>query len=476
MKNIAFTLLSLYVLLFWSCAKKEEVTPINEPAIEVLTTIVALKEGEEFTIKGANFSETETYLVKFNEVAANLVKISKTELTVTIPENITSGDITLEHNGKVTVVGSFIVSSTPSVQVLATTVTIKPGETFVIKGTNFNEAETYLVKFNGVTAEITKVIETELTVTIPESITSGDITIEHNGEIIKVGTYQVAAAKIYIFHQALAVKKLAELNPETGDLTYVTGKVDYGNNSRGIVYDKVNKEFIGFDYTDDFKPFIVKMKLDGSTSEKIYIQGPGGNFRDLVMDKNGKVYIFQYDPGVNKLAEINLATGELTYVTDSVSYGNNSRGIIYHEMNDEFIGFDYTDDFKPFIVRMKLDGTTSGRIYLQGSGGNFRDLVMDKNGKVYVFQYDPEVSKLAELNLETGGLTYVTERVDYGNNSRGIVYDQVNDEFIGFDYTNDFKPFTVKMKRDGTSTAKVYIKESFLASGSSFRDLIIVEE
>ncbi|HAS44310.1 MAG TPA: hypothetical protein DCS93_27785 [Microscillaceae bacterium] len=359
----------------------------------------------------------------------------------------------------------------PTLEEVSGTITVKSGGEFKIKGSNFSETERYVVKFNGVQAEIVKITESEITVTIPENITSGDITLEHNGKTAKVASYTVASTKVYIFQYDDGVKKLAEINLETGDLTYITGSIDYGNNTRGIVYSQTNEEFIGFDFDSNFKPFIIKIKPDGTTSEKIYLKGTGKNFRDLVIDASGKVYIFQYDTGVKKLAEINLTTGDLTYITGSIDYGNNTRGIVYNKTNEEFIGFDFDSNFKSFIIKIKPDGTTSEKIYLKGTGKNFRDLVIDASDKVYIFQYDTGVKKLAEINLTTGDLTYITGSIDYGNNTRGLVYSEVNDEFVGFDFDSNFKPFIIKIKPDGTTSDKIYLK----GTGKNFTDLVIVE-
>jgi len=485
MKRSGLILLSFCFLLLVNCAKKEEVNPTNEPDIEVPTTPVTVEPGGDYVIKGSNFSETETYLVKFNGVQAEIVKITQTELTVTTPENITSGDITLEHNGKVQVVGSFTVSSEPTIETLTSTVTIKPTEEFTIKGSNFIESETYKVTFNGVQAEIISIAKTELKIKVPENISSGDIVLEHEGKVFTVGTYKVVSASVYIFQYDSGVKKLAEINLENGDLTYITGSIDYGLNTRGMVYNKTNGEFIGFDFENFQKPYLVRIKPDGTTSEKIYIKDAfltngTGNFDDLVIDDNGKVYIFQYDSNVKKLAEINLDTGDLTYITASIDYGTNTRGMVYNKAKNEFVGFDFDTNSKPFIIKIKPDGTTSEKIYIKDAfltngTGNFDDLVIDNNGKVYIFQYDSNVKKLAEINVDTGDLTYVTGSIDYGTNTVGMVYSEVNGEFIGFDFDTNFKPFFIRIKTDGTVSEKVYIKDTFLGSGGNFTDLVIKE-
>ncbi len=477
MKRSGLILLFCYFLLLMSCAKTKEVNPTNEPEIEVPTGTVVVEPGADFTIKGSNFSDTETYVVKFNGVKAEIVKIVPTELTVAIPDGITSGDITLEHNGKVKTVGSYTVSTEPKVEPLTSVVTLKSSEEFVIKGSNFIETETYTVKFNGVEGEVVNIAKAELTVKTPENLAAGDITLEHDGKVLTVGTYKVALAKVYIFQYDSGVKKLAEINLETGELTYVSGSVDYGTNTRGMVYNAAKDEFIGLDFDVNFKPFIIKIKSDGTASDKVYIKdaflSEGKDFDDLVIDNAGKVYAFQ-GGGVKKLAEINVDTGDLTYVTASIDYGSNTRGMVYNKVKDEFVGFDFDTNFKPFVITIKSNGTVSEKVYIKESfltaGNDFDDLVIDQAGKVYVFQ-DGDVNKLAEINVDTGDLTYATGSFEYGTNTRGIVYSEINNEFIGFDFEDAIKPFIIRVKPDGTTSEKVYIQ----GSGLNFTDLLIKE-
>jgi hypothetical protein len=363
-------------------------------------------------------------------------------------------------------------TTAPVIEASDKEVSIAPGENFIIQGTNFSETETYVVKFNEVKAEIVKITSTTLEVAVPENITSGDITLEHNGTVTKVGSFKVLSADIYIFQYDTGVNKLAKVNTATGDLEYVTSSIDYGSNTYGMVYNAAKQEFVGFDETSDFKPFMITIKKDGTASEKVFLKGK--SFEDPVIDEEGNVYIFHDDADVKKLAKVNTTTGDLEYITASIDYGTNTRGLVYNAAKQEFVGFDYTQDFKPFMMTIKKDGTTSEKIFLKGT--NFDDPVIDEEGNVYIFHSDEGVKKFAKVDTSTGALEYLGSGIDYGANTRGIVYNPAKKEFVGFDYTQDFKLFMITIKKDGTASDKVFIKDSFIATGGNFTDPVVAVE
>ncbi|WP_233886186.1 IPT/TIG domain-containing protein [Tenacibaculum piscium] len=93
-------------LIFINCSKENDIEPepINFPTIEKLSNITA-SLGEIMTINGENFIQDETYIVKFNMKEGVITEISENYLKVKVPENATSGDITLTFNGKTEIIG-----------------------------------------------------------------------------------------------------------------------------------------------------------------------------------------------------------------------------------------------------------------------------------------------------------------------------------------------------------------------------------
>lgn len=139
--------------------------------------------GATVTITGTNFSATlSENVVKFNGVAATVSSATATELVATVPESATTGKITVTVNGKT-------ATSATDFTVLQTTITGFspdsgfPGATVTITGTNFSATGSEnVVKFNGVAATVSNATATELVVTVPESATTGKITVTLNGK------------------------------------------------------------------------------------------------------------------------------------------------------------------------------------------------------------------------------------------------------------------------------------------------------
>lgn len=163
-----------------SCGDDDVV--VKSPVIESFTPTSALP-GATVTISGNHFSTTPaSNQVSFNAVAATVTSATATELVVTVPATATTGKISVTVNGKTAI-------SSADFTVLQTTVTgFSPasgpvGTSVTISGTNFSATPSEnTVKFNGVTATVTNASATELTVTVPETATSGKITVTVNGK------------------------------------------------------------------------------------------------------------------------------------------------------------------------------------------------------------------------------------------------------------------------------------------------------
>lgn len=170
---------SLSITMF-SCGDDDE--EIKAPIIASFTPTSALP-GASVTISGSNFSATASNNhVSFNGVEAAVTSATATQLVVTVPESATTGKITVAINGKT-------ATSSADFTVLQTTLTGFspdsgfPGATVTITGTNFSATlSENVVKFNGVAATVSSATATELDVTVPESATTGKITVTVNGK------------------------------------------------------------------------------------------------------------------------------------------------------------------------------------------------------------------------------------------------------------------------------------------------------
>jgi hypothetical protein len=135
--------------------------------------------GDEVIITGQDFdaSATGNNTVKFNGVTAVVSSVTSTQMIVNVPQNATSGTIsvtigttTATSAGNFTLLVPTITSFYPSSGVFGTSV--------VITGTNFSTNSTYdFVSFNGTATTVINSTSTQLTVDVPLNATSGTISL-----------------------------------------------------------------------------------------------------------------------------------------------------------------------------------------------------------------------------------------------------------------------------------------------------------
>ncbi|MBS1504043.1 MAG: IPT/TIG domain-containing protein, partial [Bacteroidetes bacterium] len=182
----------------------------NAPAItgpvftyKTLVTIASINVNSgtyntQVIITGTGFDTTRANdKVYFNGKQAPVLAATTTQLTVTVPLNAGTGNITLSVDGGTLVTGSqFTYNTAPPVTITSLSVNAGPFNTsVVITGTNFDTTPANdKVFFNGKAATVSAATATQLTVLVPLSAGTGNITISvDNGATITgpLFTYQL---------------------------------------------------------------------------------------------------------------------------------------------------------------------------------------------------------------------------------------------------------------------------------------------
>ena len=127
--------------------------------------------GSLVTITGTGFTGATSVTINGVSVSSFTVN-SSTQIIATVPNNATTGKISIIASGSVTSTSDFTV--VPTIDNLSPSSAPK-GSAVVITGTNFSGVNS--VKFNGTTASVTKNSATQITATVPTRATSGKITI-----------------------------------------------------------------------------------------------------------------------------------------------------------------------------------------------------------------------------------------------------------------------------------------------------------
>jgi hypothetical protein len=180
--KLSITLLAASLSMTMLSCGDDDGDKIKEPVITNFAPASALP-GASVTISGNNFSPTPASdHVSFNGAEAVVTSATATQLIVTIPESATTGKITVTVNGKT-------ATSAANFTILETAITGfspesgRSGAAVTITGTNFGTTPSEnVVKFNGVAATVTSATATELVATVPETATTGKITVTLNGK------------------------------------------------------------------------------------------------------------------------------------------------------------------------------------------------------------------------------------------------------------------------------------------------------
>jgi hypothetical protein len=153
----------------------------DEPAATVAMsgfTPTSAFAGETVTITGANFSTLPgDNLVMINGIAATVSSATHTTLKIIVPTQATSGRISVTVNDNTAISASDLTVLQITITEFSPASGI-PGTTVVIGGANFSNLPlNNQVSFNGVTATVLTATQTQLTVKVPESATTGKITV-----------------------------------------------------------------------------------------------------------------------------------------------------------------------------------------------------------------------------------------------------------------------------------------------------------
>jgi len=167
----------------------------------------------DVTINGQGFDTQNAPLVKFNGLAAEVRKLSSTQIKVTVPTTATTGYVTVEYSVRLlsgpifTVIQTDMVSIQPASGLAGTTVTIN--------GAGFNtDVSQVVLKFNGVPAVIQSITETQIVATVPHGAKTGNISLKYGKREIYGPVFTV---------QQLSLASFAPTSGRVGTTVTLTG-------------------------------------------------------------------------------------------------------------------------------------------------------------------------------------------------------------------------------------------------------------
>ena len=138
--------------------------------------------GDNVTITGAGFSATASEnAVQFNGQPATVVSATTNSLQVTVPNQATTGKVSVAYNGQIATSGASFTVIQP-ISISSFSPTFGNANTQVtITGTGFSlTAHENIVKFNGTVTEVISSTSTQIVTKAPQGFTTGKITVEYS--------------------------------------------------------------------------------------------------------------------------------------------------------------------------------------------------------------------------------------------------------------------------------------------------------
>jgi hypothetical protein len=276
--------------------------------------------GTAVTLTGTGFSATPSQnIVKFNGIEATVTNATTTTLTVTVPAEATSGDVTVTVNGRTSPGIHFDVTAALTITNYTPT-TGTAGTAVIIAGSGFGTDPTAItVKFNGVTAQVFESAETWLKTSVPVGATTGTITVGVGANVAEGPAFTVIGTTIAV--------TVSTVSLGSGTL----------NQPQGLAIDASNNLLI----SDNGNNRIVKLTSSGlelfagsgtrsynGGIDGLYIAAqfalPGG----LSFDKNtGDVYVADtYNNSIRKITTINSLRTVKTWAGNTNGNGDFSDG------------------------------------------------------------------------------------------------------------------------------------------------------
>jgi Glucodextranase, domain B/IPT/TIG domain/PQQ-like domain len=158
-------------------------TVVSTPQISGLSPVSAAGVGFQLYIGGSNFGATQgSSTVTFNGVTPTVQYWSNTQIQAVVPAGATTGPIVVTVGGIASNGFTFTVTTTPLLTSFDPGPSGSPGSQVFVGGSNFGAAQgSSTITFNGVAASVGLWTDSELTMNVPTSATSGNVVVTVGG-------------------------------------------------------------------------------------------------------------------------------------------------------------------------------------------------------------------------------------------------------------------------------------------------------
>jgi hypothetical protein len=365
------------------------------------------------------------------------------------------------------------VTPDPPVTEPLTAAAAKPGDTLVIKGSNFSEFDNENnVEFNGVGGSIETATATEIKVLVPANATTGIVTVAVHGVKREVGSLIIVPYTLFCikgnFQQTPSLRQLVALNPENGNETLVATLNQTGDKVEDAIYLAATNEVIG---RDEDGANLIKINITTKQVTKVPLAASAtSGFIELVVDKNHTLYAVKVDitnPSHIKqtLVKLDPKTGAATTVK-GFELNEDWESLVYLPANNDVVGL-AGGGTKLFKVNLTSQDTAS--VALPNTAHvQYRELLTDNVSNLYGYKADYSdpvnyIAQIQKLNAATGAQTLLSNlQVDKIHDN--LIYNLQRKEIVSVSNENIFYRLSI----DGKSAASF----PFADYGSVFHTLI----
>jgi hypothetical protein len=274
-----------------------------------------------------------------------------------------------------------------------TVVAAKPGDTLVIKGSNFSEFDNENnVEFNGVGGTITSATATEIKVLVPAKATTGIVTVTVNGNKIEVGSLIISPLTLYcikgIFQTPPSTRQLVAINPDNGNETLVATINSTGEKVEDAIYLPATNEVIG---RDEDGANLIKINVTTKQVTKVQLAATvTSGFAELIVGKNSVLYALKIDVtnpdhAMQTLVKLDPKTGAATTVK-GFEFNDDWESLVYIPANNEVVGLAGSGT-KLFKVNLTSKDTSSVALD-NTSAVQYRELYTDELSNLYGYKAD----------------------------------------------------------------------------------------
>jgi len=365
------------------------------------------------------------------------------------------------------------VTPDPPVTEPLTVAAAKPGDTVIIKGSNFSEFDNENnVEFNGVGGSIEAATATEIKVIVPAKATTGLVTVTVNGVKTEVGTLIIVPYTLFCikgnFQQTPSLRQLIALNPETGAETLVATINQTGDKVEDAIYLPATNEVIGRDY---YAENLIKINVTTKQVTKVPLPATATTgFIELVVDKNSELYAVKLNVAnqnhiMQTLVKLNPKTGAATDIK-SFELNDEWESLVYLPENNEVVGLTAGGTK---LLKLNLTTKDTSTVALANTTAvQYRELLTDNVSNLYGYKADYSdpvnyVAQIQKLNAKTGAETLVSglqiDKID-----DNLIYNPLRKEIVSVSDENIFYRLSI----DGKAAASF----PFADQGSVYSTLI----